>query len=100
MTSTDYKFGTWYPIYEAQYCVGTQYDVWVVERDARTFTQTEGKRIANATWRKATNKEAAEWCECKSPYWEAIETDCGGKATVITHFMPLPPPPIKEGDKD
>jgi hypothetical protein len=92
VTAEQFQFGTWYPI-ESAPKDGTDIDVWVVERDARTFTQTVGSRVSNAAWCSPNNESREAWCVYRSPYWEDLEPSNGGKAAVVTHWMPLPPPP-------
>lgn len=80
MTETE-KSG-WQPIETAP--THRLIDLWVVERVARTLTQTKGRRYTdcrrtlNEPWRQGS---------------DLVEVDFTGRSKVATHWMPIPSPP-------
>jgi len=100
MTTPEYKFGEWYPI-ESAPKASDRIDLWVVERVARTFSQSAGERVPNAMWGSPRSDQADGWLIYEPGYGHRfVEEEDGGKATVATHWMPLPPPPVSDSTTD
>lgn len=93
------QFGVWQPI-ESAPRDGTKVDLWVVTRDARSFTERDGRRITDASWNAIKSDDDACWRHYRYGWgFEEIEDDGAGSANVATHWM-FPPSPPSNDDRD